>query len=324
LGGFLTAAPAAGAAPLGAGCCANAGTAYAATANGNNTSRHLRSINIRPHGKALGLIPNYSSLTQFQKLGNEFSNQAAKPSNPQKRDIHHSAYVMANTAISYRPNFNGAQKFFGALGGIVDLACRTHVDDHLAAGRTAARKNELDDLLTAVGATRDCRAFAVLFDHFRPRVQAQLVRLGLAPAAAEDLTQDVMETIWQKAHLYDRSRSAAITWVFQIARNRRIDVKRRSRECCLPAEDFFTIPDPGAGCDEHIDAMQRQEYVRNALRVLPQEQLALVKLAFFEGLSHSAIAQHLNIPLGTVKSRLRLACVRLQRSLADSGLGAAY
>ena len=59
----------------------------------------------------------------------------------------------------------------------------------------AARKNELDDLLTAVGATRDCRAFAVLFDHFRRRVQAQLVRLGLAPAAAEDLTQDVMETI---------------------------------------------------------------------------------------------------------------------------------
>ena len=82
----------------------------------------------------------------------------------------------------------------------------------------------------------------------------------------------------------------AITWVFQIARNRRIDVKRRSRECCLPAEDFFTIPDPGAGCDEHIDAMQRQEYVRNALRALPHEQLALVKLAFFEGLSHSAIA----------------------------------
>jgi DNA-directed RNA polymerase specialized sigma24 family protein len=96
---------------------------------------------------------------------------------------------------------------------------------------------------------------------------------------------------------------------------------RRSRECCLPAEDFFTIPDPGDGCDEHIDAMQRQEYVRNALRVLPQEQLALV---IFEGLSHSAIAQQLNIPLGTVKSRLRLACARLQRSVADSGLGAAF
>jgi RNA polymerase sigma factor (sigma-70 family) len=231
--------------------------------------------------------------------------------------------VTANTAIGYRSNLNAAQNFC-ALRDTVDLACHTHLNDRAAAAPAAARKSELDDLLTAVGATRDGRAFAVLFDHFRPRVQAQLVRLGLAPAAAEDLTQDVMETIWQKAHLYDRSRSAAITWVFQIARNRRIDVKRRSRECCVPAEDFFAIPDPAAACDEYLDARQRQEYVRSALDALPQEQLALVKLAFFEGLSHSAIAQQLNIPLGTVKSRLRLACARMQRLLADSGLGAAY
>jgi RNA polymerase sigma-70 factor, ECF subfamily len=220
------------------------------------------------------------------------------------------------------PELECSQEFFEPLGDVVVSACRTHVDDRAAASCAAARKNELDDLLTAVGVKRDGRAFALLFDHFRPRVQAQLVRLGLAPAAAEDLTQDVMETIWQKAHLYDRSRSAAITWVFQIARNRRIDVKRRSRECCVPAEDFFAIPDPAVGCDEHLDARQRQEYVSNALCALPQEQLALVKLAFFEGLSHSAIAQQLNIPLGTVKSRLRLACARLQRLLAESGLRA--
>jgi RNA polymerase sigma factor (sigma-70 family) len=208
-------------------------------------------------------------------------------------------------------------------GFVVELTYCTQIDGRVAAGRATALKKELDDLLTAVGASRDCRAFTVLFDHFRPRVQAQLVRLGLAPAAAEDLTQDVMETIWQKAHLYDRNRSAAITWVFQIARNRRIDVKRRSRECCVPDEDLFAIPDPAASCDEHLDARQRQEYVRSALCALPQEQLALVKLAFFEGLSHSAIAQRLNIPLGTVKSRLRLACGRLQRLLAESGLSAA-
>jgi RNA polymerase sigma factor (sigma-70 family) len=112
--------------------------------------------------------------------------------------------------------------------------------------------------------------------------------------------------------------------VFQIARNRRIDVKRRSRECSVPAEDFFTIPDPAAACDEHLDARQRQQYVRDALGALPQEQLALVKLAFFEGLSHSAIARQLDLPLGTVKSRLRLACGRLQRLLANSGLRAAF
>jgi RNA polymerase sigma factor (sigma-70 family) len=216
------------------------------------------------------------------------------------------------------------QQQFLALTVAVTLAYRTDADDVAGGASAAVRRSELDDLLTAVGATRDGRAFAVLFHHFRPRVQAQLVRLGLAPAAAEDLTQDVMETIWRKAHLYDRSRSAAITWVFQIARNRRIDVKRRSRECCVPEEDFFTIPDPTVGCDEHLDARQRQEYVRNALGALPQEQLALVKLAFFEGLSHRAIAQQLNLPLGTVKSRLRLACARLQRLLAESGLRAAF
>jgi RNA polymerase sigma factor (sigma-70 family) len=205
----------------------------------------------------------------------------------------------------------------------VSLTYCTQIDRSAAAGRAVALKRELDDLLTAVGAQRDGRAFTVLFDHFRPRVQAQLVRLGLAPAAAEDLAQDVMETIWQKTHLYDRSCSAAITWVFQIARNRRIDVKRRSRECCVPDEDFFTIPDPATGCDDDLDARQRQQYLRSALRALPQEQLVLVKLAFFDGLSHSAIARQLNIPLGTVKSRLRLACGRLQRLLTESGLSTA-
>jgi RNA polymerase sigma factor (sigma-70 family) len=238
--------------------------------------------------------------------------------------LHHApaSNVTANTAISYRPNLN-IPAFLMRWGFVVEVTYCTQIEDSAAARHAVSLKHELDDLLTAVGATRDGRAFTVLFDHFRPRVQAQLVRLGLAPAVAEDLTQDVMETIWQKAHLYDRSRSAAITWVFQIARNRRIDVKRRSRECCVPEDDFSAIPDPALGCDDDLDARQRQEYVRSALSALPQEQLALVKLAFFEGLSHSAIAQRLNIPLGTVKSRLRLACGRLQRLLAENGLSAA-
>jgi len=182
-----------------------------------------------------------------------------------------------------------------------------------------APRNELDDLLIAV-ARRDGKAFGVLFDHLQPRVHAQLVRLGLAPAAAEDLTQDVMETIWRKAHLYDPRQSAAVTWVFQLARNRRIDLRRRSRECCFALEDFFAIPDPATASDDCVDAAQLQKCVRIALRALPREQLALVQLAFFDGLSHSAIAQRLNLPLGTVKSRLRLACTRLHRVLTDAGL----
>jgi RNA polymerase sigma factor (sigma-70 family) len=182
------------------------------------------------------------------------------------------------------------------------------------------RNSELDDLLIAVGAKRDGKAFSILFDHLRPRVHAQLMRLGLAPPAAEDLTQDVMETIWRKAHLYDPRRSAAATWVFQLARNRRIDLRRRSRECCCALENFLAIPDPTAGSDDCVDASQLQQRVRMALRALPHEQFALVQLAFFDGLSHSAIARRLDLPLGTVKSRLRLACTRLQRVLTDGGL----
>jgi RNA polymerase sigma factor (sigma-70 family) len=182
------------------------------------------------------------------------------------------------------------------------------------------RANELEDLLTAVGTNRDGEAFAVLFDHFSPRVHAQMVRQGLAPFAAADVTQDVMETIWRKAHLFDRSKSAAATWVFHIARNRRIDVRRRSRESTFAVEDFSGIPDPADGSDDCIDAAQREEHVRDALGVLPQEQFTLVRLAFFEGLSHSAIAEQTNLPLGTVKSRLRLAFSRLRRFLLNAGV----
>jgi RNA polymerase sigma-70 factor (ECF subfamily) len=184
----------------------------------------------------------------------------------------------------------------------------------------AARTVELDDLLTAVGTVRDGEAFTLLFDHFSPRIHAQMMRLGLASVVAADVTQDVMETMWRKAHLFDRRKAAAATWVFHIARNRRIDVRRRNREAVCPTEDFFNIPDPGKRSDDCIDAAQRERCVRAALDGLPQEQFALVKLAFFDGLSHSSIAQRLGLPLGTVKSRLRLAFLTLRRRLHDAGV----
>ena len=186
--------------------------------------------------------------------------------------------------------------------------------------RPAVLTDDLNDLLTAVGASRDGRAFTMLFDHFRPRLQAQMVRGGLAPFAAEDVTQDVMETIWRKAHLYDPEKSAAATWVFHIARNRRIDLRRRSRELSDVAEDLLVIADPAEDNDNCLDAARRDAHVRTALDALPKEQVALVRLAFFEGLSHSTIARRLQLPIGTVKSRLRLAFVRLRRLLGEAGV----
>lgn len=183
-----------------------------------------------------------------------------------------------------------------------------------------SRRGELDDLLIAVGTSRDGKAYTRLFAHFQPRVETQLVRLGLTAVAAEDAAQDVMETIWRKAHLYDPRKSGATTWIVQIARNRRIDIERRSREFAFATEDFHDIADPAEHSDDCLHAAQREEHVRLALDTLPKDQFVVVRLAFFEGLSHSAIARRLNLPLGTVKSRLRLAFTCLRRFLLDAGL----
>ena len=186
--------------------------------------------------------------------------------------------------------------------------------------QSAAAVPTLEDLVTAVGVHRDGAAFARLFDHFGPRVYAQMTRLGLASYAAADVTQDVMEAIWSKAYQFDRRKSAAATWIFHIARNRRIDVRRRSREFACAVEDFCSIPDESESNDDRLAAAERERCVREALGALPHEQLTLVKLAFFDGLSHSDIAAQTKLPLGTVKSRLRLAFSRLRRSLHDAGV----
>jgi RNA polymerase sigma-70 factor (ECF subfamily) len=133
-----------------------------------------------------------------------------------------------------------------------------------------------------------------------------------------------METIWCKAHLFDRRKSAAATWVFRIAQNRRIDVHRRSREHIYMGTDLSLIPDSATDNETSIDAAQMEQHVHAALEALPQDQSKMVQLAFFEGLSHSSIAARTKVPVGTVKSRLRLAFSRLRRLLGDAGVTGAW
>ncbi|MHB2165503.1 sigma-70 family RNA polymerase sigma factor [Alsobacter sp. R-9] len=179
---------------------------------------------------------------------------------------------------------------------------------------------ELAALVDAVAARRDRAAFAQLFDHFVPRIAAYLQRLGTEATLAEELTQEVMVTLWRKADQFDPSKSSVPTWLYRIARNRRIDHLRRDRldfvDPLEPTHDVGEDPD----ADRLIDLQQREERLRLALDSLPPEQLALVRLAFFEGLSHSEIAERANLPLGTVKSRIRLAFTRLRRLLEADGV----
>jgi RNA polymerase sigma factor (sigma-70 family) len=207
-------------------------------------------------------------------------------------------------------------------GSAVSVMSWTQTIESFPRSYALGRTGEFDQLLTKVGASRDGSAFTALFSHFGPRVHAQMVRSGLTPVAAEDVTQDVMVTIWRKAHLYDARKSAAATWIFQIAHNRGIDLRRRSREVPCAAEEFLALPDSSEANDDRVDAAQHEECVRAALDALPPAQFAIVRLAFFEGLTHSAIAQRLNLPLGTVKSRLRLAFARLRSLLTDAGVTA--
>lgn len=166
--------------------------------------------------------------------------------------------------------------------------------------------------LRAVATSHDRSAFAQLFAHFAPRVKAYLMRLGTAAGEAEDIMQDVMLTIWRRADSYDPAQAGVSTWVFTIARNRRIDILRRERRPALDASDPALQPEAPVQADQAAQAQEWEERLGTALEELPPEQGEMVRMAYYEDRSHSDIAQRLNIPLGTVKSRLRLAIARLR------------
>lgn len=165
---------------------------------------------------------------------------------------------------------------------------------------------------------RDREAFKALFLAFAPKVKTYLMRHGASNAQAEELAQETLLTLWRKAEQYDVNRASVAAWVFTIARNLRIDVLRKQRsalayELALPAEDAEAPPLP----DAQHEAAERENRVREAVRILPPDQLEVVRLSFFQDKPHAEIALALSLPLGTVKSRLRLAAARLRAALED-------
>lgn len=158
----------------------------------------------------------------------------------------------------------------------------------------------------------DRRAFGALFEFFGPRLKTYLKRMGADDAQAEEIVQDVMLTVWRKAGTFDPQQASVSTWVFRIARNRQIDLFRRAAKPELSPEEPLLQPAPEQAPFETLSQAQIDAHVREKLSTLPPEQLDLLKAAFYEGLSHSEIAQSFNLPLGTVKSRIRLAFDKLR------------
>jgi RNA polymerase sigma-70 factor (ECF subfamily) len=177
----------------------------------------------------------------------------------------------------------------------------------------------LSRCVLSVANERDPAAFDVLFSHFAPRLKTYFMRSGTVKASvAEELAQDTMLLVWRKATLFNPAKASASTWIFAIARNIRVDRLRSERtQVTGTAEisvDLADIVEDGsvANVEDLLAAAGREVRLRQAIRTLPNDQVRVLELAYFSDQSHAAIAGGLGIPLGTVKSRLKLALLRLR------------
>jgi RNA polymerase sigma factor (sigma-70 family) len=181
---------------------------------------------------------------------------------------------------------------------------------------------ELAAWIAAVAERSDRQAFGCLFAHFAPRVKSYLLRSGSEEAQADDLAQETLIALWRKAALFDPRQASAATWVFTIARNLRIDhFRRRAAAGGAPAGDDFdpdSLADDAPSPEEQVHGARMAVVLRQALARLPAEQAQVLRLSYYDDQPHARIAHQLGIPLGTVKSRMRLAVAHLRR-LLDAG-----
>lgn len=184
---------------------------------------------------------------------------------------------------------------------------------------TASDRATIDDLVVAVARTHCHAAFAQLFARSAPRLQSYLRHLGAEAALAEDLVQDVMATVWRRADEFEASRATASTWIFAIARNRFIDALRRRPRGQVDLDELPGAETPAVAeaADDRLHLTQLERHLRVIMKELPREQSDLLRRSFFRDQSQSTIARELDLPLGTVKSRQRLALSRLRCMLRD-------
>lgn len=173
--------------------------------------------------------------------------------------------------------------------------------------------------MEAVAQNRDVAAFSTLFAFYAPRLRAYLSRTGTSESVIEELVQEVMLTAWRRASLYKKQHGGVSTWLYTIARNAFIDHVRRHKRPQYASDDAAAdLVDP-ANVEEDVARREGAEHVHAALSCLPKEQLEIIQHFYFKHRTHSEIATELNMPLGTVKSRVRLAIEHLRRHMREQG-----
>jgi RNA polymerase sigma-70 factor (ECF subfamily) len=176
-----------------------------------------------------------------------------------------------------------------------------------------SKRAEWLEEIEAIRDHKDQRAFARLFEHFAPRLKSFLMRSGVTAEFAEECTQEVMATLWRKADMFDGSKASVSTWIYTIARNRKIDMIRKQRR--PEPEELSWGPETEPDQDDVLVMAEETEKLGRALAALPEKQRKLIERAYFGELSHSEIAEETGLPLGTIKSRIRLALDRLRHSM---------
>ncbi|CAI8422721.1 MAG: RNA polymerase subunit sigma [SAR116 cluster bacterium] len=194
------------------------------------------------------------------------------------------------------------------------------LDMSMGSGSSNDNQNNLsewDRLLLRVGSDRDRSAFKKLYEHFAPRLKSFLLRIGSDMSAAEEICQESMIMVWRRAETFNPESAGASTWIFTIARNKRIDKLRKDNRPLPDLNDpsFFQIPVDKS--DDILQRVEEEKKIKNALKNLPPEQAKLILSAYYEEKSHRKIADETNLPLGTVKSRIRLAINRLRTQLEE-------
>jgi len=167
--------------------------------------------------------------------------------------------------------------------------------------------------MLAVRDKRDRAAFEKLFDYFAPRLKGVAIKSGMNEAAAEEVAQDTMLTVWRKAQLFDPHRAQVSAWVFQIARNRRIDVIRKENRP-LP-EEVMGAEDVEEDAPQILAMEQEAQQLKAAIGRLKPDQRDMIEKAYLGELSHKEISAKTGLALGTVKSRIRLGLERLRHEL---------
>jgi RNA polymerase sigma-70 factor (ECF subfamily) len=193
-------------------------------------------------------------------------------------------------------------------------------DQSIAGGTVPPGRPDPDRLCALVEAIADRQdrdSFAELFAHFAPRVKAFIMRGGADPDTAEELAQEAMVSVWRKAASFDRRKAAVSTWIFTIARNKRIDRLRRERRPAIDEADYLLQVEPEPTADARLEQRETRVMLSRSVAELPDDQAEVVKMAFYEDKSHSVIAEELGLPLGTVKSRIRLALGRLRGMVGE-------